>query len=742
MAERVEKLKSVRDLGKRITCALCNDYYTEPKALPCLHYYCKQCLRTRLVTTSTSDLDSNDRTPSCVKCHREIILPQGGVDSLPTVPFVNRMKETYMKLERAHGRIDAVCDVCSEDKAEAFCQQCSHFICLECISQHRRMKKLFPGHKIISFEEMKEGMSAKDFCMSREYRFKSCKIHEEPMKIYCYDCNALICHDCTVQDHFGHNHKFLKKTAPKIQRRLVQQLEPLMEVNDKISYLLQEIHSIKEAINTQGYFVASDIGNSFEELQEILKQREEELLKEASMKLARKLRNLSEQERSLSNSSAVIQGVIEYTQQYVEHSTLDEVMSGHAELERKIEKETKKHCRGNKSWKPVEEADMGVEVNCAEELRNLCQSKATTTQISYDCLITGCGVTKAVVNQVANCTLKLRKSTGEYSKQRHAIECYLKSLVDGSIFSCEVSMINDHDYHIQYVPTVRGRHKLIVTIDGQHILGSPFSVFITIPPTDLFKPVKTITDLKKPFDVAVNSRGEIIVTRSKKIDVFSREGTRLSSMKPAKFGITDPTGIFVDNCDNVYIAEYEKRRIVKLNREMKVLRMHSSKETSGLFGLTMVGRELMACDYKTNSILVFSNELKFLREISSDINGLSGIRDVSSDDDGNLYISDYVNSCIQVLNREGEFLRSFGCDENGENRLSGPSGVCVAGQHVYVANFNNHMISVFTTRGEYVTSFGQEGSSKGDFNCSWGVFVDKDGFIYVCDNDNHRIQIF
>ena len=97
-----------------------------------------------------------------------------------------------------------------------------------------------------------------------------------------------------------------------------------------------------------------------------------------------------------------------------------------------------------------------------------------------------------------------------------------------------------------------------------------------------------------------------------------------------------------------------------------MLRMHSSKETSGLFSLTMVGRELMACDYKTNSILVFSNELKFLREISSDISGLSGIQDVSSDDDGNLYISDYVNSCIQVLNCEGEFLRSFGCDENGE----------------------------------------------------------------------------
>ena len=95
------------------------------------------------------------------------------------------------------------------------------------------------------------------------------------------------------------------------------------------------------------------------------------------------------------------------------------------------------------------------------------------------------------------------------------------------------------------------------------------------------------------------------------ITVCNKNNILDSYLKPAKFGITDPTGIFVDNCDNVYIVEYEKRRIVKLNREMKVLRMHSSKETSGLFGLTMVGRELMACDYKTNSILVFSNELKF-----------------------------------------------------------------------------------------------------------------------------------
>ena len=53
------------------------------------------------------------------------------------------------------------------------------------------------------------------------------------------------------------------------------------------------------------------------------------------------------------------------------------------------------------------------------------------------------------------------------------------------------------------------------------------------------------------------------------ITVCNKNNILDSYLKPAKFGITDPTGIFVDNCDNVYIVEYEKRRIVKLNREMK-----------------------------------------------------------------------------------------------------------------------------------------------------------------------------
>ena len=54
------------------------------------------------------------------------------------------------------------------------------------------------------------------------------------------------------------------------------------------------------------------------------------------------------------------------------------------------------------------------------------------------------------------------------------------------------------------------------------------------------------------------------------------------------------------------------------------------------------------------------------------------------------------------------------------------------------------LISVFTTKGEYVTSFGQRGTREVDSKFSYpcGVCVDKDGFVYVCDCSNCKVNVF
>ena len=61
---------------------------------------------------------------------------------------------------------------------------------------------------------------------------------------------------------------------------------------------------------------------------------------------------------------------------------------------------------------------------------------------------------------------------------------------------------------------------------------------------------------------------------------------------------------------------------------------------------------------------------------------------------------------------------------------------------VYIADTDNHHISVFTTDGSFIASFGRKGSRPGQFKYPYGVTVDMNGLVYICDFSNGHIQVF
>ena len=103
-----EVQKRVED---EITCPICQDHYDEPKILPCCHYYCKKCIK-RLVLRA-----GHNRAFACPECRSETVLPQNDPNLLQTAFFVNRMKELHTKMEKAEGKVEALCEQCSGDKA-------------------------------------------------------------------------------------------------------------------------------------------------------------------------------------------------------------------------------------------------------------------------------------------------------------------------------------------------------------------------------------------------------------------------------------------------------------------------------------------------------------------------------------------------------------------------------------------------------------------------------------------------
>ena len=92
---------------------------------------------------------------------------------------------------------------------------------------------------------------------------------------------------------------------------------------------------------------------------------------------------------------------------------------------------------------------------------------------------------------------------------------------------------------------------------------------------------------------------------------------------------------------------------------------------------------------------------------------------------------------VQVLDRSGHFIRVL-----DEGKLWGPTALHIVGKYVYVSDRINRCIVVYETSGQFVTSFGGCGQREGEFNFPCSITSCANGFIYVCDHDNNRVQIF
>jgi uncharacterized protein (TIGR03663 family) len=136
-------------------------------------------------------------------------------------------------------------------------------------------------------------------------------------------------------------------------------------------------------------------------------------------------------------------------------------------------------------------------------------------------------------------------------------------------------------------------------------------------------------------------------------------------------------------------------------------------------------------------------------------------RNVAVGPDGTIYVADSGNNRIQRFSEDGAFLTAWGhlCkmyeNQQGCQTADGAGGfydpwslAVDADGFVYVADTWNHRVQKFTADGEFVTMWGVYGTTEepaASPGLFWGprdVTVDPQGLIYVSDTGNKRIQVF
>ena len=105
-----------------------------------------------------------------------------------------------------------------------------------------------------------------------------------------------------------------------------------------------------------------------------------------------------------------------------------------------------------------------------------------------------------------------------------------------------------------------------------------------------------------------------------------------------------------------------------------------------------------------------------------------------------LFVSDPWNGRVHKFTIDGHFLAST---KTNKDTLKTPNGLCVAPDGaLYVCDSDNHCINVFNPDLSLRLTFGSNGSAPGQFCWPDNIAFDSTGHFYVTDYKNHRIQCF
>ena len=115
------------------------------------------------------------------------------------------------------------------------------------------------------------------------------------------------------------------------------------------------------------------------------------------------------------------------------------------------------------------------------------------------------------------------------------------------------------------------------------------------------------------------------------------------------------------------------------------------------------------------------------------------------DNQGNIYVADSDNDRIQVFDGTGHYLKQWGSSGASLGQFQYPVGIAISpiNHQIYVTDSGTSRVEVFSPQGVTVTQWGSAGvTGNGTFTTPWGIALDTAGRVYVTDNTTSLVQVF
>lgn len=273
-------------------------------------------------------MKDNLRGVSCPLCCTNTNLPNNCVDNLPKnfaildVIAVARVHSASISslgssLTSFHFNGDSpieerFCNAgCAEEgnvltPAKIYCFNCCTFMCNKCSDSLHQKGSTLESHEIKTVAELQRHFSQRSPNHDSVFTPRSnsdgslcyCKIHREPLKIYCQTDNALICVYCQLHGkHKGHECVMVEEMA-SIRRETLRTLKQEVKVKQEQCVVgFNLCKKVEEELNRTVDKRKKELDEHFSMLHSTLEARKKELLAELVEQVERKTAVLTTQAR-------------------------------------------------------------------------------------------------------------------------------------------------------------------------------------------------------------------------------------------------------------------------------------------------------------------------------------------------------------------------------------------------------------------------------------------------------------
>ena len=744
--------KEWQQIEEEITCSICGDLFTDPKTIPCLHTFCKQCIE--------KSIESNKKMASIVCCPLcRTPLPRDDMSSVPTNFTINRLVEIFGKRKEADKSLQMKCGNCeNRSSAVTWCVECETSLCQQCNDIHK-MWKDFKSHKIVAVEEFVKNPK---LVLSTPEKPEVCKSHtKQALDLYCKTCSSLICRDCTLKDHprETHDFDFIDDVVDEEREKIKQATAPLTRLLEQVRNGIKRIEETNKEIDIKSEANRRKIRGAYGEVYKLLQQQEEEALEKVNtIKMSLK-KTLTMQKENAKFMESQLVSCVEFSNDAISTNRTRQLLTYKNSIIDRVEDLTKQV--EHASIDPECRADDMI-VRCGKPAEFISNSLCDVSGVPHlpHCSVTG----PLAISRPVKVTITLKDIYGfSVVQQSKDIEIRCNKEVE-FLRNVRIEEESNGLYHIWYIPKRKIDHSLSVYWRGLVVNDEEVKVPVNIRDyANIKEEVKVIDkygpnneQLQWPYLMAKGPNNEIIVRNysTQQLVIFDEQlqySHVIGGRGDGNGKFQSITGIAVDNKGYLYVADCKLHCIQKFTLNGQFVSQFGSEGTAdgnfkAPYGLVLSQSELLfVCDRNNNRIQVFKND-QYSYSFGQQDKKLGTIDPTDltlNSNEDQLFITDASNHKVQVFTPSGEFLRIFGHFTDVLFKLQRPVGIYYTpDNHLLISSFENDCVLVFEEDGRYVSAIEGTYQGKERFSYPCGVIMMNNGQIVIASSVTHKLVVF